>query len=100
MGIKDSWQWSKRAYRLAPGTFDPLIDLTRMASMASKDEKFYLYLDHSAKNFPYVPVVLFEEAVGDLRKGDRSTALLHLKHALQNDPGYEETESLLHSIRE
>ena len=81
--------WADRAYHLAPGAFDPLNAYVSILLSQGHLEEALPAVESLHKNYPFVPVALFQTAMARMMSGQESEARELLQHALVNDPHFE-----------
>jgi len=95
---KEARFWAHSAFLFSPGAFDPLYtyaisELDQGNFDQAKEAMNFLY-----RQYPYVPLVLYQTARLRLQTKDVKEARSLLQHALSNDPDFEDAKKLLASI--
>lgn len=88
-------RWAHIAQSLAPGAFDPLFAYS--ASLLDTDDpaRFTPAINALYRQFPFVPVVLYQTAAARLQTGATAEVQELLRHALANDPTFAAAKALL-----
>ena len=99
--FQDRLQWAQRAYSWAPQAFDPLYTYTSALLQSGSShliKEALPKIETLHKNFPYVPVVLYQTAFARIQTGQLDQANTLLQQAIDNDPGFSEAKELKTAI--
>ncbi|MBI4237169.1 MAG: O-antigen ligase family protein [Deltaproteobacteria bacterium] len=90
--------WARTAHRLAPGAFDPLYLYASVLTHHDAAAPTIALWESVLRQYPYVPVVLYEAALAHLQHGDPESAIQLLRHAVANSPAFTPAETLLQEL--
>lgn len=90
--------WARRGFTLYPGNFDALFLYATTERAYGNSERAKRAIRFLYHQYPEVPLVLLLNVELALDLGEIKESVVHLEHALHNDPDFETAKHLLRSL--
>lgn len=95
---RDRLNWAKAADAFAPGAFYPLYAYAAMSSIYESPSEAERVSGRLYRNYPFVPNVLYVRGFVLMRVGRLGEAGETIRHAIANDPSFEDAKELLRRL--